>query len=309
MSGFAVNGSAIPEVSFDVGESYAGLLPIDSSGDGDGGQLYFWFFPSTNPVAQQRKEILVWLSGGPGCSSLGDLLQQNGPFLWQPGTVEPVANRWSWHRLTNVVWIDQPIGTGFSQGTPTARNEQDVARQFLGFWRNFVDTFALQGYRIYMTGYSYAGMFAPHISSAMLDRNDTRYFDLAGMMVYVGLYSKLDLVQEVPIPAFMKRWEHVLDLNDTFEAYFNTRAVECDYTPYLDEYFVFPPRGPQPSDLPRHAPATNLPLPGCALWSATVSAARPLNPCFSIFDVTEQCPLRFGAFFAPFQVPTSLIPP
>lgn len=58
----------------------------------------------------------------------------------------------SWHRLTNMVWVDQPIGSGFSQGTVTARNEQDVAQQFMGFWKNFVNTFALQGYKIYITG-------------------------------------------------------------------------------------------------------------------------------------------------------------
>ncbi|GAB1318622.1 Carboxypeptidase [Madurella fahalii] len=270
---FVVNGSAIPEVNFDVGESYAGLLPIGSSGNGSSSELYFWFFPSTNAVAQQGREILIWLSGGPGCSSLGDLLQQNGPFLWQPGTIEPVANIWSWHRLTNV----------------------DVAQQFLGFWRNFVDTFALQGYKIYVTGYSYAGIMAPYIASAMLDWNDTRYFDLAGMMVYSGLYSKLGLAREIPVPFFINRWKNALSFNDTFTAYVNNRTVECGYTPYLEQYLVFPPRGPQPANLPGHDNVTNLPLPDCALWSAVFFASLELNPCFSVFDVTEQCPFRFDS--------------
>lgn len=56
---FAVNGSAIPEVDFDAGESYAGQLPIGGSSDG---KLYFWFWPTTNP--DQPKEILIWLNGG-----------------------------------------------------------------------------------------------------------------------------------------------------------------------------------------------------------------------------------------------------
>lgn len=54
---FAVNGSAIPEVDFDVGESYAGLLPISQSPDEER-ELFFWFFPSTNPDA--GKEVLIW---------------------------------------------------------------------------------------------------------------------------------------------------------------------------------------------------------------------------------------------------------
>ncbi|KAI4269871.1 MAG: hypothetical protein LQ337_007029 [Flavoplaca oasis] len=54
---FAVNGSGIPDVDFDVGESYAGLLPISSSPN-ETRQLFFWFFPSTNPEASN--EVTIW---------------------------------------------------------------------------------------------------------------------------------------------------------------------------------------------------------------------------------------------------------
>ena len=57
---FAVNGSALPDVDFDVGESYAGVLPISDSPDEER-QLYFWFFPSTNDAA--KNEITIWLQG------------------------------------------------------------------------------------------------------------------------------------------------------------------------------------------------------------------------------------------------------
>ena len=109
----------------------------------------------------------------PGCSSLEGLLQENGPFLWQYGTFKPVPNPYTWVNLTNVVWVEQPVGTGFSQGIPTATNEEDVAAQFLGFWENFIDTFALQGRKIYITGESYAGYYVPYIADAMLNKNDT----------------------------------------------------------------------------------------------------------------------------------------
>jgi carboxypeptidase D len=93
----------------------------------------------------------------PGCSSLEGFLQENGPIQWQYGTYAPVQNPWSWSNLTNVVWVEQPVGTGFTQGTPTATSEADVAAQFLGFWKNFVDTFSLQGRKVFITGESYAG--------------------------------------------------------------------------------------------------------------------------------------------------------
>ena len=49
--GFLVNGTGIPEVDFDVGESYAGLLPNSPAGNSS---LFFWFFPSQNPKAQDE---------------------------------------------------------------------------------------------------------------------------------------------------------------------------------------------------------------------------------------------------------------
>jgi carboxypeptidase D len=77
---FAVNGTALPDVDFNIGESYAGLLPISSNAS-DENQLWFWFFPSQNPLA--KKEIAIWLNGGPGCSSLDGFLQENGVFVAQ----------------------------------------------------------------------------------------------------------------------------------------------------------------------------------------------------------------------------------
>ena len=152
---FKVDGTKIPDVNFDIGESYAGLLPI--SDERNASELYFWFFPSQNPAA--KDEIVIWLNGGPGCSSLEGLLQENGPFQWQYGTFLPVKNTWGWNELSNVVWVEQPAGTGFSTAgdTPRATNEDEVAQQFLGFWKKFVDTFGLHGRKVFLTGESYAG--------------------------------------------------------------------------------------------------------------------------------------------------------
>lgn len=47
---------------FDVGESYAGLLPISSEKNSNASELYFWFYPSANPAAED--EIVIWLNGG-----------------------------------------------------------------------------------------------------------------------------------------------------------------------------------------------------------------------------------------------------
>lgn len=90
------------------------------------------------------------------------LFQENGPFLWQSGTYEPQPNPFAWTNLTNMVWIDQPVGTGLSPAAPgvpaTIKDETDVAVDFAGFWKNFIETFEMQGYDVYLTGESYAGM-------------------------------------------------------------------------------------------------------------------------------------------------------
>jgi len=99
---YAVNGSAIPMVPFDAGESYAGTLPVSTNAT-DENRLYFWFWPSENPKA--KDEITIWLNGGPGCSSLDGFLQENGPISWQSGTYQPIRNPYAWTNLTNMVRI------------------------------------------------------------------------------------------------------------------------------------------------------------------------------------------------------------
>jgi carboxypeptidase D len=181
---FLVNGSALPDVDFDIGESYAGTLAIDSNFS-DGNRLFFWFFPSDNPAASN--EITIWLNGGPGCSSLYGLLQENGPFLWQSGTYAPQLNPFSFVNLTNMVYVDQPIGTGFSpyvKGAPAKiRNEEQIAEEFAGFWKNFMTTFDLTGRDVFITGESYAGQYIPYIADYFLNQSNTEYYDVKGIQI------------------------------------------------------------------------------------------------------------------------------
>jgi carboxypeptidase D len=82
-----------------------------------------------------------------------------------------------------MVYIDQPVSTGFSPGNATVANEDDVGTQFKGFWKNFIQTFAMQGYKVYITGESYAGQYIPYIASSMLDEEDSEYFNVKGINI------------------------------------------------------------------------------------------------------------------------------
>lgn len=55
-----MDGKALPEVDFDVGESYAGTLPVGPANNGS--EMFFWFFPTSSEDPQ--KEIVIWLNGG-----------------------------------------------------------------------------------------------------------------------------------------------------------------------------------------------------------------------------------------------------
>ncbi|TVY21483.1 putative serine carboxypeptidase [Lachnellula arida] len=285
-SKYVVNGTGIPEVDFDIGESYAGLMPI-SKEKNETRELYFWFFPTENTEASD--EILIWLNGGPGCSSLEGVLQENGPFLWQYGTVKPVSNPYTWVNLTNVVWVEQPVGTGFSQGTPSATSETDVAEQFLGFWKNFMDTFDLKGRKVFITGESYAGYYVPYIADAMLNKNDTKYFNVEATMIYDPSTSSDVIQDQIPAVQFVDYWGGLFPFNDTFKAQIHNMSASCGYDDYISKYLTFPPPGLFPVELPG-TDETGFTTAECDVFDAIYNEVFYVNPCWDIYQVATTCP-------------------
>lgn len=72
------------------------------------------------------------------------------------------------------------MGVGFSVGDVTAATEEEAAVDFVNFFLNFQKLFGIKNFKIYVTGESYAGRYVPYISAAMLDKNDSKHFDVAG---------------------------------------------------------------------------------------------------------------------------------
>ncbi|KAK1237372.1 hypothetical protein MKX08_002997 [Trichoderma sp. CBMAI-0020] len=285
--GFYVNGTTLPEIKFDVGHSYAGNLPISNKRNGSD-ELFFWFFPTTNEEHKDDKEIVIWLSGGPGCSSMAALFLENGPISWQPGTLEPTPYPFSWHLLTNVVWIDQPVGTGFSKGNASITDEDGLAEQFKGFWRNFVDTFGMHGWKVYIAGESYAGFYGPYIASGFIDAKDTEYFDVQGLMIYDGLMFDQIVQADVPILPFITRYQDILPFDDNQLSEYRGTHEDCGFAEFFDKYLVFPPSGIQP-DLNSSITDKNC----VSLQDQVFDQARLANPCFNWYNIIDYCPLRY----------------
>ncbi|KAK4663742.1 hypothetical protein QC763_611100 [Podospora pseudopauciseta] len=79
--------------------------------------LFFWFFESRNSPA--TAPLALWLNGGPGCSSMLGLFVEHGPCRFPDGSPagsDPVLNEESWNSYANMLYLDQPVGVGFSYG-------------------------------------------------------------------------------------------------------------------------------------------------------------------------------------------------
>ncbi|KAI9367073.1 Alpha/Beta hydrolase protein [Aspergillus egyptiacus] len=282
----------LPDVNFDLGELYSGSVPIEKHDDSQ--SLFFVFQPK---LGEPVDEVTIWLNGGPGCSSLEGFFQENGRFLWLPGTFAPVENPYSWVNLTNVLWVDQPVGTGFSTGTPTAISQEETAEDFVKFFKNFQQLFGIKNFKIYVTGESYAGRYVPYISSAMLDQNDTEYYDLSGALVYDPCIGQHDYIQEeVPAVPFVQANANLFNFNASFLSDLESRHEECGYKAYLDEYLVFPPSGIQPPK------SVNYSDTHCDVFDLINNEAFAANTCFDIYEISLMCPLQWDVLAFPTEL-------
>lgn len=96
-------------------KQWAGQIPIPYAGVDNYGGLFFWLFEPNVTSAKKRAEkpLIVWLNGGPGCSSMDGLFIETGPFRVMPDKSIAI-NPLSWHNEGYLLFIDQPIGTGYS---------------------------------------------------------------------------------------------------------------------------------------------------------------------------------------------------
>ena len=101
----------LPEGSFTT-RHWAGHLP--ASGDGSDKKIFYWLFePSTGSQSDDNTPLILWLNGGPGCSSMDGLWLENGPFRLKPqgGAWSIDVNEFSWHNAPAwTLYVDQPVG-------------------------------------------------------------------------------------------------------------------------------------------------------------------------------------------------------
>jgi carboxypeptidase C (cathepsin A) len=144
--------------------------------------------PSNDPV-------VLWLNGGPGCSSLEGFSVELGPASFIPGSTDATVNPHRWNKNANVIFLESPAGVGFSYNDdPNDRNYEDVkaGKENLEAMVSFFNKFPeLRKNKFYITGESYAGIYIPHLAKNIVEHNkksvDTQKINLIGFMVGNGV--------------------------------------------------------------------------------------------------------------------------
>ena len=170
--------------------------------------------------------------------------------------------------------MEQPVGTGFSIGDVTATSEADIAADFVGFFQNFQEIFNISNFKIYVTGESYAGRYVPEIANAMLNKENSTYFNVSGALMYdpcIGSYVYAQ--QQAPAVPFVQQFNNVLGFNASFVAQLEASHQSCGYADFLDQFLVFPPNGTQPAKYFNSTSDAD-----CDLWGSIYNAAYAPNP-------------------------------
>ncbi|POM61515.1 Serine protease family S10, partial [Phytophthora palmivora] len=148
----------------------AGYIKLPNKQDD---QYFYWFFESRKAPATDP--LVLWLSGGPGASSLLTLLSENGPcFVNEDLSTETNPN--SWNAEANVIWLDQPTNVGYSIGSAedVDHDEKDVQENIFWFLQGFMDKHPeFENRPLFLTGESYAGHYIPAVAHKIYRENKT----------------------------------------------------------------------------------------------------------------------------------------
>uniref|UniRef100_A0A0E0F5J2 Uncharacterized protein n=1 Tax=Oryza meridionalis TaxID=40149 RepID=A0A0E0F5J2_9ORYZ len=159
-----------------------------------GVRLFYYFVQSEKDP--DVDPLLLWLSGGPGCSSLSGLTHEIGPFqfaakrYYSGGLPKIIYQPETWTKVSNIIFVDSPIGAGFSyaatqEGSKTS--DTKTVKQlviFLRKWLHDHPQFLLNP--LYIGGDSYSGYIVPTLVLAIDESNDSGDKPILNLMGYVA---------------------------------------------------------------------------------------------------------------------------
>lgn len=150
--------------------------------------LHYMFVESQSNPAEDP--VVLWLNGGPGCSSLLGFIQEHGPVVIPDYTKELVLNKFAWNKNANIIYLESPAGVGYSyndNGESDLKYDDDIVANdnrnaLLDFFRKFPE-FRLNDF--YIAGESYAGVYVPKLAENVLQNSPE--IMIKGILVGNGL--------------------------------------------------------------------------------------------------------------------------
>ncbi|KAL7207968.1 hypothetical protein ACSBR1_029842 [Camellia fascicularis] len=171
---------------FELETGYVGVDKLEDV------QLFYYFVKSeSNP---KEDPLVLWLTGGPGCSAFSGFVYEIGPLNFEANQKEGslptlVLNPNSWTKVANVIFIDLPVGTGFSYGMTSLASQSsdlqscDQAYEFLKKW--LIDHPDFVSNPVYVGGESYTGITIPIIVQLISNGNEAGIKPLINLKGYL----------------------------------------------------------------------------------------------------------------------------
>uniref|UniRef100_A0A2P2I6N2 Carboxypeptidase n=1 Tax=Hirondellea gigas TaxID=1518452 RepID=A0A2P2I6N2_9CRUS len=178
---------------------YSGYLVLDNENSLSPKKIHYWFIESQdNP---RNDPVVLWLNGGPGCSSLLGCLEELGPFhinCQSNNTTQCTfeENIYSWTRRANVIFMEAPVGVGFSYIPQHKLYENDddstAVDNYHALLKFFEEFKEFRKNRFLVTGESYAGVYVPTLVKLIHEGNSREthnFINLEGLAVGNGVTS------------------------------------------------------------------------------------------------------------------------
>lgn len=174
----------------------SGYLSVNDSNSN--ASLFYIFYSCRNLASgtyPQDVPTILWLQGGPGGSSLIGNFFEQGPWSLElnesTGSYQEVPRQYSWNDYFNMLYIDNPRGTGYSTVGSDGydSDETEIANDFVNALINFYQLDPFQSYQttpLYILGESYAGHYIPSIGVAIINYNGQNEFQIPLKGVGIG---------------------------------------------------------------------------------------------------------------------------
>ncbi len=162
-------------------ELYSGYLKTNIPEN----ELFYIFIPSQNN--KEKDPLILYLDGGPGCSSLLGLLVEVGPVVISSKTSELEINEFSWVKNSSLLFIDSPAEVGFSKFKEAIHNNDlKTAENLYTALKDFYEIFSeYKKNDLFISGFSYTGIYIPYLVQQIkgIDNNDINDIQLKGILI------------------------------------------------------------------------------------------------------------------------------